>query len=356
MRLREWLGIAKTPRYEDARWLGPILFTAICLIGGSLLVLVLVGTFGALLRAEGELRDYLYFLVALIGLPFLFWRTSVAQHQARTSEQGLITDRFTKAVEQLGAEKTVKEDGTERTIPNLEVRLGGIYALERLAFDSIADATPIIKVLSSYVRLNAPVNTAEKAPHLLWQEAAAGSDGVQGMDAHEIHAQLGLHPDCLKEFEIRGWYDAQPDPRVDIQTVLDALSRMIEAGLNEGKINLRNANLRKADFKRGNFTNIDFSGSALEGADLRFADFSDTIFLVADLTCAKAGLANFKRAEIFRTSFSYADLNSSKFNDAELALCPFESTLVHGADFSTKQLLRRDEDPFSPIGTATGLH
>jgi hypothetical protein len=36
----------------------------------------------------------------------------------RLTQQGQITDRYTKAIEQLGAEK-------------LEVRLGGIYALGR---------------------------------------------------------------------------------------------------------------------------------------------------------------------------------------------------------------------------------
>ena len=41
----------------------------------------------------------------------------IANEQARVAEQGHITDRFTKAIEQLGSDK-------------LEVRLGGIYAYE----------------------------------------------------------------------------------------------------------------------------------------------------------------------------------------------------------------------------------
>jgi len=39
---------------------------------------------------------------------------------AELTEQGQITDRYTKAVEQLGSDK-------------LDVRIGGIYALERIA-------------------------------------------------------------------------------------------------------------------------------------------------------------------------------------------------------------------------------
>jgi hypothetical protein len=40
--------------------------------------------------------------------------------------------------------------------PNVEVRLGAIYALERIAYDSPRDHWPIIEVLTAYVRQNAP--------------------------------------------------------------------------------------------------------------------------------------------------------------------------------------------------------
>ena len=51
------------------------------------------------------------------------------QWQRRThelTEQGQVTDRYTKAIEQLGSDK-------------LDVRIGGIYALERVARDSPRD-------------------------------------------------------------------------------------------------------------------------------------------------------------------------------------------------------------------------
>jgi hypothetical protein len=57
----------------------------------------------------------------------------------RLTQQGQITDRYTKAVEQLGGDK-------------LDVRLGGIYALERIAVDSKRDHQTIVAVLSAFVR------------------------------------------------------------------------------------------------------------------------------------------------------------------------------------------------------------
>ncbi|MFC4010843.1 hypothetical protein ACFOY2_26685 [Nonomuraea purpurea] len=59
-----------------------------------------------------------------------------AQH---TAEQGQIADRYTKAVEQIGS-------GT------LDVRLGGMCALERLAQDSPRDHQTVYDVLTAFIR------------------------------------------------------------------------------------------------------------------------------------------------------------------------------------------------------------
>jgi hypothetical protein len=65
------------------------------------------------------------------------------------SREGQITDRFTKAIEQLG---TLDDQDRKK----LEVRLGGIYALERIARDSERDHDVIMEVLTSYVREHSP--------------------------------------------------------------------------------------------------------------------------------------------------------------------------------------------------------
>ena len=77
------------------------------------------------------------------------------ERQTTAAEQGLITERITKAIEQLGAEKTVYKDGQANTEPNLEVRLGALYALERIAQDSERDHIPIMETLCAYIRENA---------------------------------------------------------------------------------------------------------------------------------------------------------------------------------------------------------
>src|SRR5438445_2853933 len=60
----------------------------------------------------------------------------------RTTQEGHITDRFNKAIEHLGSDQLAK-------------RLGGIYALERIARDSERDHWPIMEILTADVRAKA---------------------------------------------------------------------------------------------------------------------------------------------------------------------------------------------------------
>ena len=57
------------------------------------------------------------------------------------NQQGQITDRFTKATDQLGSDE-------------LPIRLGGVYSLERIARDSKPDQGPVMEVLTAYVRVH----------------------------------------------------------------------------------------------------------------------------------------------------------------------------------------------------------
>jgi hypothetical protein len=91
----------------------------------------------ALDNARGRLLTLGAGLVAAAALVFTALNFSLLrpnseqadQWQRRThelTEQGQVTDRYTKAIEQLGSKE-------------LDVRIGGIYALERIARDSAKD-------------------------------------------------------------------------------------------------------------------------------------------------------------------------------------------------------------------------
>ena len=64
---------------------------------------------------------------------------ALSRRTVEITEQGQVTDRYTKAIEQLGSDK-------------LDVRMGGIYALERVARDSPRDHPTVMEVLAAFVR------------------------------------------------------------------------------------------------------------------------------------------------------------------------------------------------------------
>jgi hypothetical protein len=73
------------------------------------------------------------------------------------SREGQVTDRYTKAIEQLGSEK-------------LDMRIGGIYALRRIAHDSAKDHPTVMDVLSAFIcehgreQWPVPQHKTDKAP------------------------------------------------------------------------------------------------------------------------------------------------------------------------------------------------
>ena len=109
-----------------------------------------------LLTHHEAIRNLLLAVAAVIGLPFLLWRTVIARHQtkaalrqAQTSEDNHVSDMFNKAIEQLGKV-------TENSEPHLELRLGGLYALEKLARNNEDYHPQIMEVLCAYVRMHSP--------------------------------------------------------------------------------------------------------------------------------------------------------------------------------------------------------
>jgi hypothetical protein len=95
----------------------------------------------------------------LLGLYFTWRRIEISQQELEATRDQQVTERFTRAIDQLGA----TDDGN----PRLEIRLGGIYALERIARDSPArDYSTVMEVLTAYVRENVPwpAKSSNKSP------------------------------------------------------------------------------------------------------------------------------------------------------------------------------------------------
>jgi Pentapeptide repeats (8 copies) len=137
------------------------------------------------------------------------------------SREGQVTDRYTKAIEQLGSEK-------------LDVRIGGIYALERVARDSVRDHPTVTEVLAAFIREH---SRDQRPPHL---------------------------------------------PRPDIQAAITVIGRR-DSKRDRGPINLVGAYLFCADLARAHLVGADLRGVELTGATLTGANLARAHLVGADL-------------------------------------------------------------------------
>jgi hypothetical protein len=170
----------------------------------------------------------------LLGLYFTWRRVEISQDQQ-------VTERFTRAIDQLGA---TDDDGN----PRLEIRLGGIYALERIARDSPArDYSTVMEVLTAYVRENAPwpAKSPNKSPERNFIKPPP--DGGFASDSASNEA---TEPD---KDSVQGVEPTTGPPRTDIQAVLDVLKRREEDRVPEKhrvRLGLFGTDLRGADRQR----------------------------------------------------------------------------------------------------------
>jgi len=80
----------------------------------------------------------------LAFVAFRQWQVARLRHEEQTrADKARRIKSFAKAIEQLGSDK-------------IQVRLGGIYTLERLSKESPDDYWPIMEILTAFVREQAP--------------------------------------------------------------------------------------------------------------------------------------------------------------------------------------------------------
>jgi pentapeptide repeat protein len=122
----------------------------------------------------------------------------------------------------------------------LAVRLGGVYALERIAVDSERDHPTVVEVLSAFVR----EESRKKA-------AARAGQGT---------AQLAADTDTPAPES-----DASPRPATDIQAALTVLGRLPQ------RPEIPRADLSEAQLSGAGLAEADLSGARLPGANLSHA-------------------------------------------------------------------------------------
>jgi hypothetical protein len=286
----------------------PVVLVALVLILGSAAVVLAVWVLplvltrhpsagmssAARLKSQNAVRTPVIAALAVIGAATI--TAAYATRSTRLTLEGQLADRYSKAIDQIGADKA------------LDVRIGGIYALERIAADSPRDHPTVIEVLATYVREHSHEQwpEAEPPPHQPWWR----------------HVSRGAAPRRLT--------------RPDVQAAVTVIGRRAP------RRDIRRVNLSRADLTAANLTAADLSIADLTGADLTGADLTRANLTDANLTDANLNHANLAGADLTRAGLYGADLTGADLVYANLTSAHLISADLSGADLISAHLTGAD--------------
>jgi hypothetical protein len=244
------------------------------ILGGGLLILALIWALIWLPKWQGARPDLTAkerfevendarkTLAEIVGGAALLVALYFTWSSLEVSREGQVTERFTRAIDQLGNEK-------------LDIRLGGIYALERIARDSERDHWPIMEILTTYVRAHAP-----------WppKDTPLRQDDQSATETPLVKNE-----------------PASPKPAADIQAILTVLgrrTRLFHKGEDQS-LDLAHTDLRGARPWGAHLEGANLRGTHLEGAELYQAHLVGAKLWSTDLRGAWLSEAHLTGAELW---------------------------------------------------------
>ena len=250
----------------------------------------------ALANVRGQLLTLGAGLVALAALVFTALNFSLLRRNSEQTdrwqrqtheltEQGQVTDRYTKAIEQLGSDK-------------LDVRIGGIYALERIARDSARDHPAVMEVLAAFIREHSYEPWPPSEP-----------DGTP--------PERSTRPDIQAAATVIGRRDTKHDTNsIDLGWV--DLTGANLRGAKFGAVNLHHANLSHARLARAHLVGAQLVAANLSGAFLTNANLRGAYLTWAQLPGASLHGANLTEADLREADLSFLHYASANFTEADL--------------------------------------
>ncbi len=199
----------------------------------------------------------------------------------------------------------------------LAVRLGGIYALQRLAEEHPEQYhLQIMQLFCAFAR------------HPTRDEREALAEDLDKRERDAEDAPADLHTEL----------------RQDAQAVMTALSACHARQLDleksaEFQLDIHRANLRHADLTNANLAGVDLRNANLSRAILLGADLSEAELLAATLSDVELWKANLSRADLRDANLSGAVLQSAILFDALLAKANLSGANLRDANLSQATLI-----------------
>ncbi|EGJ29780.1 MULTISPECIES: pentapeptide repeat-containing protein [Moorena] len=225
-------------------------------------------------------------------------KTGISDKKAICSEDRQMIQCLNNALEWLSSDQ-------------IALRLGGIYALERIAKVSAQDHWKIMEILSTFVRYQSP-----------------------GKIHVEMQKQIN---DSCSPLPIT---EDQKLP-IDIQGALTVIGRRDSSKeLEDDKIDLRHATLIGANLTEANLQEAYLNGSKLQGADLNQANLKGTYVIGANLEGADCNQANLQGAYLIKANLTDACLSDANLEGAFLRSAKLEQAILWNANLQRASLIQ----------------
>jgi hypothetical protein len=225
----------------------------------------------AINNARGTLLQAAAGVFLAVGAYATWRRVRINEEELQASRDGQVTERYARAVEHLGHAST-------------DVRMGGLFALERISRNSPRDRDAIIAIVSAYVRGHSPWPPSDPAAD---PDADVPSLALRAYDVQAAITVLGRLRQEETDELIR-------IPRTDLRNARmwglrfdrAIVSNCALRGARLSSSVLRGADLGQSDARGARFDGSDLCGANLRGADLRHSGLSGADLRESDLTGA----------------------------------------------------------------------
>jgi uncharacterized protein YjbI with pentapeptide repeats len=278
-------------------------------------------------------------LAALGALLFTWMQVGQASKELRISEHGQITSRFNAAVGNLGSQ-------------SLDIRLGGIYALQRIMQDSARDHPTVVSVLAAFAQRHAG-SSADSLKEPLDPEAIPTPEAdvrvaIAVLANRRLDRDRGTVVD-LSKTDLRGlgFTGRAPIklPGVDLSDADLRSATLTGADLHKATLfnaNLEAAHLDEANLRGANMSGVSLPSTFLVGADLRRADMTcagelvnpDTGEVVEQTDCVDLQYAMLEGADLRSAKMSHADLRNAFLSGADLRGADLAHSNLSNADLT----------------------
>ena len=282
---------------------------------------------------------------------FTLQRLRILERQVTAIEEGQITERFTRAIDQLGA---THSDGS----PIVEVRAGGIRALERIARESARDSESIRDILLAYViahsRLqdygresgsypDAPPTGANRNPRARQMDLQSARRSLRSVlgargAVEAPGGRIRLSFCDLPRLNLR---DRNAQRAQLVRTVLDSA---LMDGADLTRANLGVSSLVLAKMNGSLLIEANLARCRMRAVRLRDADLTGVRARGADFRSARLTRAVLRRALLVSANFAQADLRNADLTDADLTDADLSRADLRGADLRGATLNRAKLD------------